>query len=113
MVRRPLAGRDLCRNRNTNLIFSKLSPGFWAGRGSVEQQQQQHPKTHSNRMRTRILLSLVAALCCIVVTVEVHGQGTAFSYSGQLTENGRPANGPYNLRFAVFDTASGGIQLGP
>ena len=64
-------------------------------------------------MRTRILSSLAAALCCIAVTVELHGQGTAFSYSGQLTDNGRPANGTYNLRFAIYDAASTGNQIGP
>ena len=40
------------------------------------------------------------------------GQGTAFSYQGKLTVGGVPANGNYDLQFALFDNLSGGTQIG-
>jgi hypothetical protein len=39
--------------------------------------------------------------------------GTAFTYQGRLTDNSQPANGPYDLRFLLFDAPTGGSQLGP
>ena len=38
-------------------------------------------------------------------------QGTAFSYNGWLNDNGKPANGLYDLRFSVFDSGAGGILV--
>ena len=39
-------------------------------------------------------------------------QGTAFTYQGQLTANGGPAKGSYDLRFAIFDSAAAVTQIG-
>jgi hypothetical protein len=39
--------------------------------------------------------------------------GTAFTYQGRLTDGPAPANGNYDLRFAVFDAANGPNQIGP
>jgi hypothetical protein len=39
-------------------------------------------------------------------------QGSAFTYQGRLSDNGSPATGAYDLRFALFDAASGGAQIG-
>jgi len=38
--------------------------------------------------------------------------GTAFTYQGYITDNGSPANGNYNLRFELYDSASVGSQVG-
>lgn len=38
-------------------------------------------------------------------------QGTAFNYQGQLNVGGVPANGSYDLRFAVFDAVTNGAQI--
>ena len=38
--------------------------------------------------------------------------GSAFTYQGQLDVGGSPANGNYDLQFAVFDASSGGSQIG-
>lgn len=35
-----------------------------------------------------------------------------FTYQGQLQQNGQPANGAFNLTFALFNAASGGAQVG-
>ncbi|MFV2045204.1 MAG: hypothetical protein ACC700_18470 [Anaerolineales bacterium] len=38
--------------------------------------------------------------------------GTAFTYQGYIEDLGSPANGSYNLRFLLWDAASGGAQVG-
>lgn len=38
--------------------------------------------------------------------------GTTFTYQGRLNDGGSPANGAYDLRFSLFDAASGGAQVG-
>ena len=44
----------------------------------------------------------------------LHAQGTAFSYQGQLQNNGSPATGVYDLRFTVCDAlTNGNIVAGP
>ncbi len=39
-------------------------------------------------------------------------QTTAFTYQGQLTDAGVLATGSYDVRFALFDNAAGGAQIG-
>ncbi len=39
-------------------------------------------------------------------------QGTAFTYQGQLANNGQPASGSYDLTFALFNGSGGAGQLG-
>jgi hypothetical protein len=39
------------------------------------------------------------------------GQGTVFNYQGRLNDNGNPAIGNYDFRFALFDAGSGGNQV--
>src|SRR5687767_6158432 len=39
-------------------------------------------------------------------------QGTAFTYQGRLNDGASPANGTYDLKFALFDAASTGNQVG-
>jgi hypothetical protein len=38
-------------------------------------------------------------------------QGTGFTYQGRLDDAGAPANGRFDLRFAIYDAASGGSLL--
>ena len=41
-------------------------------------------------------------------------QGTAFTYQGRLNDNGSPANGTYDLQFAIYDASSGpNLVAGP
>jgi len=37
--------------------------------------------------------------------------GTAFNYQGKLTDGGNPASGSYDLKFTLYDMASGGIAV--
>jgi hypothetical protein len=38
--------------------------------------------------------------------------GTAFTYQGHLTQDGSPANGSFDLRFALYDDPGTGTQVG-
>src|SRR5271157_4894603 len=38
-------------------------------------------------------------------------QGTAFTYQGQLQNNGSPASGNYALTFTLFNTTTGGVPV--
>ena len=38
-------------------------------------------------------------------------QGTAFTYQGQLQNNGSPASGTYNLTFSLFNTNTSGVPI--
>jgi hypothetical protein len=40
--------------------------------------------------------------------LKAQGQGTAFTYQGQLNNNGNPANGSYDFRFSLYTVSSGG-----
>ena len=58
-------------------------------------------------------LTLLASLLATLNGVpSVLGQGTAFTYQGQLTDNGARAQGTYDLRFRLYDAANAGNQLG-
>jgi len=61
-------------------------------------------------MKTRILHSLIT-LALIAGVHRVSAQGTAFTYQGRLTDAGNPAQGIYDLRFAICDSASGGNTI--
>jgi N-acetylneuraminic acid mutarotase len=54
-----------------------------------------------------LVLSLLSAALILAAPV-----GTALSYQGRLNESGQPANGIYDLRFAIYDAAVGGNQMG-
>ncbi len=59
-------------------------------------------------------LALVVSLLLIGVPVSVSAGtvGTVFTYQGNLTDGGSPANGQYDFEFKLFDDASGGAQIG-
>ncbi len=41
-----------------------------------------------------------------------YAQGTAFTYQGRLNDGGNSANGSYDLTFSLFNTNTGGSQIG-
>src|SRR5437016_2255539 len=53
-----------------------------------------------------VVLWLIAAASATVA------QGSSFTYQGRLTDGGTAANGNYDLQFALFDSLSGGAQVG-
>jgi hypothetical protein len=57
-------------------------------------------------------MALIALLSALNPQPSIFAQGTAFTYQGQLADNGNPANGSYDLTFAVFDALTAGTQAG-
>src|SRR2546428_660703 len=57
----------------------------------------------------KIFLAALLALSCASAAL---AQTTTFTYQGRLTDSGTPANGNYDLQFALFDSLSGGTQIG-
>jgi len=60
----------------------------------------------------RVLLAIVMALLVGRAGAQTPA-GSAFTYQGKLTDQGQPANGPYDLAFTLMDAASGGVAVGP
>ena len=58
--------------------------------------------------------SKLTAICCLLtcICLPVLAQGTAFTYQGRLNDGVSPANGSYDLRFAVYDAAGAGTPQG-
>src|SRR2546421_2792134 len=56
-------------------------------------------------MKNKIQL-IIGTLSLFSAVHYLNAQGTTFSYQGQLTDNGSPANGSYDLRFALFDAVT-------
>ncbi len=54
----------------------------------------------------------VIGLMLVGVTAIADPLGTGFTYQGLLKDNGNPANGSYNVDFALWDALSGGSQVG-
>jgi hypothetical protein len=55
---------------------------------------------------------LLVCLTTLTNAVVAAGQTTAFTYQGQLSAEGELADGSFDLRFALYDTAAGGAQIG-
>lgn len=56
-----------------------------------------------------IYLSILLLLCFNRISAQ---SATAFTFQGKLTDAGSPANGEYDLKFDLYDTATGGTLLG-
>ncbi len=56
---------------------------------------------------------LLAILALLSAPAAFAQSPTAFTYQADLTAAGLPATGPHDIRFRLFDAATGGIQLGP
>src|SRR5256714_2100432 len=65
----------------------------------------------SNQRRSAYCL-LVAFGCAWLLVTNASAQTTAFTYQGRLTDGGTPANGNYDLQFALWDSLGGGSQIG-
>jgi trimeric autotransporter adhesin len=67
-------------------------------------------------MKNRIyhLFAALAGLALFTLNIQLsvaHGQGTAFTYQGQLQDTGNLANGTYNLQFLLYTNSSGGTPV--
>ena len=60
----------------------------------------------------KLLLVPTLFLALNLQPTTAHAQGTAFTYQGRLNDGANPANGSYDLRFALYDAVSAGTQQG-
>lgn len=65
-------------------------------------------------MNPRYLRSVLIGIAVLAYASAAHAApvGTAFSYQGQLKQNGAPANGNLDMEFQLFDAATLGNQIG-
>src|SRR5580765_325799 len=69
-------------------------------------------KTIKSKLATLIPVALLALLSTLNSQLStLFAQGTAFTYQGQLQNNGSPASGTYNLAFSLFNVSSGGSAV--
>jgi hypothetical protein len=59
-------------------------------------------------MKTTAILLTLAALLLAQVT---SAQTSAFNFTGQLSDGGKPANGSYDFNFRLFSTSTGGLEV--
>ena len=62
-------------------------------------------------MKTKLKFSQLFLLSAFCFPLSLSAQGTAFTYQGRLNDGATVATGIYDLRFAIFDAASGGFQV--
>jgi hypothetical protein len=53
-----------------------------------------------------------SAIIAAAFASAAHAQSTAFTYQGQLKAGAAAASGPHDMRFRLFDAATGGTQIG-
>src|SRR5438128_12361836 len=68
-------------------------------------------------MKPRLLFTnsfqlVVIVFAILLGTSVAFAQTSSFTYQGRLTDGGTAANGNYDLQFALFDSLSGGTQIG-
>jgi len=77
-----------------------------------------HPDTVKESRELRTMLNsysknmLLIILTIVLSAGAIFGQTSGFTYQGRLTDGGIPANGNYDLQFALFDAADGSNQIG-
>lgn len=60
----------------------------------------------------KISFALILLFLILAGATAANGQSTSFTYQGRLTDGSTAANGNYDLQFALFDSLSGGAQVG-
>jgi hypothetical protein len=61
-------------------------------------------------MKPNLHHCVFTALCALGFATNLPAQGTAFTYQGRLNERGALADGTYDLRFTIYDNATGGTS---
>jgi len=59
-----------------------------------------------------LCLALIGTVSLAQARVLQATLGTAFTYQGRLTDDGAPANGTYDLTFALYNDPTAGVQVG-
>src|SRR6266571_7080444 len=112
-------GEGLARTGTTPTFFFPFSlscaPSPWPspkGRGSCAPSPWPSPNGRGKAARRHFVGALFMVLCLFAGASAVFAQTSSFIYQGRLTDGGTPANGNYDLQFALFDSLSDGTQIG-
>jgi hypothetical protein len=65
-----------------------------------------------NTKTLTILVSALSLMFCQAGVSQAASMGTAFTYQGNLTDGGTPANGEYDFEFRLYNSSAGGEQYG-
>jgi hypothetical protein len=60
----------------------------------------------------QLFINLILGLCVLSFAATIQAQTANFTFQGRLSDNNLAANGNYEMQFALFDSASGGNQIG-
>src|SRR5207244_7186595 len=77
-------------------------------------QVMKRPSIHRAGLRSRSVLALMT-LALALAAGKASAQapvGSAFTYQGELKNNGTPVVSPSDMQFRLFDTPTGGMQIG-
>ena len=69
----------------------------------------------SNRIlktNSAVSLMLLVTAALLLTASTARAQTTTFTYQGRLLDGGTPANGNYDLQFGLWDSLTGGTQIG-
>ena len=67
-------------------------------------------KSKTRKIASTLLLVLLVVAATLPVLAAP--MGTAFTYQGRLYDKEQPAEGKYDLQFALYDAATDGSQIG-
>ena len=75
------------------------------------------PNPTNKLMKSKLASSPLAMTAAVLLTLgfspaTMFAQGTAFTYQGRLNDGANPANGRYDVRFALYDALTVGAQQG-
>jgi hypothetical protein len=59
-------------------------------------------------MKRTLLVATMLLGLALTLTIHATPQGTAFTYQGELSDGGHPANGTFDMTFTLFDAATSG-----
>jgi len=64
------------------------------------------------KKKIAIEIVLWLLLVCLTHTVRAEPMSTSFTFQGQIADDGKPANGEYDLNFRLFDDPNAGSRIG-
>ena len=76
----------------------------------MKQSRQPVPNTTARRVASRLA---AAAGMVIAYVAGADPLTSTFTFRGELSAGGVPAAGAYDIRFRLYDTLAGGVQVGP
>src|SRR5437867_4100322 len=85
-----------------------MSTGHLRRLVAQEKSRRNRSMDQTRLAHARYIRLLGFSILWLLATSSANGQGSAFSYQGKLTDAGNPANGNYDLQFALFDTPTVG-----